>query len=129
MLILFVMIDTLAVPGAKPWTSFPWRKLHKAFGKYNINVHNWPEGVPFPPINVEDLEGKLRGKLRGKPKNAPEPKVRTDKSVRGLAKDYLFLLALAIRSEDYPLQFKIYTDGLSTGQFIEVHALYLVRAY
>ena len=95
--------------------------MHKAFGKHNINVHNWPESVLFPPINVEDLEGKLRGK----PKKAPQGKVRTDKSVRGLMRDDLYLLALAIRSKDYPLHFKVYTDGLSTGEFIVVHTLHL----
>ena len=119
MLILSFMIDTLAIPDATPWTTFPWRKMHTSFGKYNINVHHWPEGVPLPPINVLDLEGKLRGK----PKNAPQRKVRTDKSVRGLQRDDLYVLALGIRSKEYPLHFKIYTGGLSTGEFILLHTI------
>ena len=113
------MIDTLSIPGVTTWTTLPWKRMHKIFGKHSINIHHWPEGVPFPPINVEDLEGKLRGKS----KNAPERKPRTDKSVRGLSRDYLFLLALAIRNEDYPLHFEVYTDGLPTGEFIVVHTV------
>ena len=119
MSILSFMIDTLAIPGATPWTTFPWRRLHTTFGKHNINIHNWPEGVPFPNINVQDLEGRLRGK----PKNAPQRKVRTDKSIRALQRDDLYVLALAIRSKVYPLHFKVYTGGLSTGEFILVHTI------
>ena len=117
MLILSVILDELAIPGASPWTTFPWKKMHITFGGCNISIHHWPEDTPLPPINVEDLEGKILGKS----KVAPEPDTDSGKSFRTLKRDYLYRLALALRDKDHPLHFKVHTNGLPTGEFIATH--------
>ena len=91
--------------------------MHLIFGKLSIGIHNWPEGVPFPPINVANI-GK---KILQKSKNVPKDDARGVKSIRLLPLDDLYFLALALRNEEHPLHFKIYTDGLSTGEFFVSH--------
>ena len=81
------------------------------FGGHSINIHNWPEGVPFPPINVEDLDDKILGKSQG----AEAKTVWNQRTVLQLPSLDLLLLAKALHDPDYPLHFKIYTDGLATG--------------
>ena len=106
-----VILEMLAIPNLTRRRGFPWKTMHIAFGKANVNVHNWPEGVPFPPINVEDVEEKMRGKSG----STKEEKGQGVRCVAQLPKLELYFLAKAIRNEEYPLHFQVYTDGLPTG--------------
>ena len=106
-----VILERLGVPGVPRRRNVPWKTMHTVLGKASINVHNWPEGVPFPPINVEDLEEKILGKSE----DAGDENVRNTRSLTQLSKIDLFLLAKAIRCEVHPLHFRVYTDGLPTG--------------
>ena len=106
-----ITLDSLAIPGKESWTQFPWRTMHTVFGNHGITIHNWPEGVPWPPINVEDLDDVIYRKSE----DAEVPKGRIPRTVLQLSKIDLHFLAKAIRDPDYPLHFKVYTDGLITG--------------
>lgn len=95
--------------------------MHTIFGKASIGVHNWPEGVPFPPINVEDLEERILGRAED-----ADTVTRTSRSVTQLSRMNLYFLAKAIRNEEHPLHFRVYTDGLATGTF---NAIQLSRVF
>ena len=99
--------------------------MHLTFGKLGVNIHNWPEGVHFPPINVADIGKKILGKSKNA-KNAKKDGERDVKSIRLLPLDDLYVLALALRNEEHPLHFRIYTDGLSTGEFFVAHTFRLL---
>lgn len=42
--------------------------MGSTFPKYNIQGHNWPEGVPFPPVDLA-----VTAKIRGKGKHVAKP--------------------------------------------------------
>ena len=107
----FITLDSLAIPGKESWTQFPWKTMHSVFGNHSIHVHNWPEGVPFPAIKVQNIEDVIYGKSE----DAKAENGQNVRSVVQLPLLDLYLLAKALRDKDYPLHFKVYTDGLATG--------------
>ena len=53
------------------------------FSKYNIQGHNWPEGVRFPPIELAVT--KRKGKKDAKPKQ-PKAKAKATADIKGKQK-------------------------------------------
>lgn len=89
--------------------------MHIDFGKLSIQVHNWPEGIKLPPIRVDNIAARLLGTAEDM-----EDCRSSKRSFRSLPIQDLYILGIALRNAEHPLHFRIYTDGLPTGNFIVI---------
>ena len=96
--------ELLELPEPYVWKSIPWKTGGEKFAHFKVQWHNYPEGVPLPPLHVWQTAVT---------KEKPTKKV--PRSIQSMKIDDLRFLYWAAMDEDFPLHFKVY-DGEATGE-------------
>ena len=110
--------------GPQTWRSLPWKSLGAKLANAGIFLKNWPEGVPFPPVDARKKRKGKHAKVEvdddDDDDDDDEPKRKVPKSLQGLSLINLRFIFNALRNEDHPLQFQRYEDGRPSGMFVNL---------